>query len=45
MADWVEARRPVAPVVIFFKDAGFENDVAKTNVAKILDQRLNGRGP
>jgi hypothetical protein len=31
--------------MIFFKDAGFENDVAKTNVAKILDQRLNGRGP
>jgi adenine-specific DNA-methyltransferase len=45
MADWVEELAPVAPAMIFFKDAGFENDVAKTNVAKILDQRLNGRGP
>ena len=45
MADWVEELSPVAPAMIFFKDAGFENDVAKTNVAKILDQRLNGRGP
>lgn len=45
MADWVEELVPVAPTMIFFKDAGFENDVAKTNVAKILDQRLNGRGP
>ena len=45
MADWVEALSPVAKTMIFFKDAGFENDVAKTNVAKILDQRLNGRGP
>ncbi len=44
MADWVEELSPVAPAMIFFKDAGFENDVAKTNVAKILDQRLNGRG-
>ena len=45
MADWVEALSPVAKTMIFFKDAGFENDVAKTNVAKILEQRLNGRGP
>ena len=45
IADWVEALSPVAPTMIFFKDAGFENDVAKTNVAKILEQRLNGRGP
>jgi adenine-specific DNA-methyltransferase len=45
IADWVESLSPVAPAMIFFKDAGFENDVAKTNVAKILDQRLNGRGP
>jgi adenine-specific DNA-methyltransferase len=45
MADWVEELSPVAPTMIFFKDVGFENDVAKTNVAKILDQRLNGRGP
>ena len=45
MADWVEELAPVAPAMIFFKDAGFENDVAKTNVAKILDQRLNGRSP
>jgi len=45
IADWVETLSPVAPAMIFFKDAGFENDVAKTNVAKILDQRLNGRGP
>jgi adenine-specific DNA-methyltransferase len=45
IADWVEALSPVAPAMIFFKDAGFENDVAKTNVAKILDQRLSGRWP
>lgn len=45
IANWVEELAPVAPAMIFFKDAGFENDVAKTNVAKILDQRLNGRGP
>ena len=45
VADWVEALAPIAPAVIFFKDTSFENDVAKTNVAKILDQRLNGRGP
>lgn len=45
MAAWVEELEPVAPAMIFFKDAGFENDVAKANVAKILDQRLNGRGP
>jgi adenine-specific DNA-methyltransferase len=45
IADWLEELSPVAAAMIFFKDAGFENDVAKTNVAKILDQRLNGRGP
>lgn len=45
MASWVEELAPVAPAMIFFKDAGLENDVAKTNIAKILDQRLNGRGP
>ncbi|QIH74560.1 site-specific DNA-methyltransferase [Brevundimonas mediterranea] len=45
IGDWVETLSPITPVMIFFKDAGFENDVAKTNVAKILDQRLNDRGP
>lgn len=45
IADWVDTLSPITPAMIFFKDAGFENDVAKTNVAKILDQRLNGRGP
>ena len=31
--------------MVIFKDAGFENDVAKTNVDAILRQRLNGRAP
>ncbi|MBA3811308.1 MAG: type III restriction endonuclease subunit M [Caulobacteraceae bacterium] len=40
MAAWVLALEPVAQTTVFFKDAGFENDVAKTNVAAILEQRL-----
>ena len=40
MASWVEDLSPVTSTTIFFKDAGFENDQAKTNLAAILEQRL-----
>lgn len=40
IADWILQLNPVAATTIFFKDAGFENDVAKANVAAILEQRL-----
>jgi adenine-specific DNA-methyltransferase len=41
MAQWVLDLKPVAPTTIFFKDAGFQNDQAKTNVDAILRQRLD----
>ena len=40
IADWILRLKPVAATTVFFKDAGFENDVAKANVAAILEQRL-----
>lgn len=40
MAEWLLALTPAAPTTVFFKDYGFENDTAKTNVAAILEQRL-----
>lgn len=40
IADWIVRLNPVAATTVFFKDAGFENDVAKANVAAILEQRL-----
>lgn len=40
MAEWLLALTPSAPTTVFFKDSGFENDTAKTNVAAILEQRL-----
>ncbi len=40
VADWVKALKPPAQTTIFFKDSGFQNDVAKSNVAAILEQRL-----
>ena len=40
LADWVVELAPVAPTTIFFKDAGFDGDAAKANVAAILSQRL-----
>ena len=40
IADWILRLNPVAATTVFFKDAGFENDVAKANVAAILEQRL-----
>ncbi|RKE45888.1 MULTISPECIES: site-specific DNA-methyltransferase [unclassified Sphingomonas] len=43
IADWIIALNPVSAATIFFKDAGFENDVAKANVAAILDQRLDDK--
>jgi adenine-specific DNA-methyltransferase len=43
IADWIERLNPVSAATIFFKDAGFENDVAKANVAAILDQRLDDK--
>lgn len=43
IADWIEQLDPVAASTVFFKDAGFENDVAKANVAAILEQRLEDK--
>lgn len=43
IADWIERLDPVAASTVFFKDAGFENDVAKANVAAILEQRLEDK--
>jgi adenine-specific DNA-methyltransferase len=40
IADWIMRLNPVAATTVFFKDAGFEDDVAKANVAAILEQRL-----
>lgn len=40
IADWIKQLNPVAATTVFFKDAGFEDDVAKANVAAILEQRL-----
>jgi adenine-specific DNA-methyltransferase len=40
MSDWIFSLAPIAPTTVFFKDAGFENDQAKTNVAAVLEQRL-----
>lgn len=43
IADWIERLDPVAASSVFFKDTGFENDVAKANVAAILEQRLEDK--
>lgn len=43
IAAWTLQLNPVAATTIFFKDAGFENDVAKANVAAILEQRLEDK--
>lgn len=40
MADWIAELAPVTAATVFFKDAGFQDDQAKTNVAAILEQRL-----
>lgn len=40
IASWHARLAPVRQTTVFFKDSGFENDVAKTNVAEILRQRL-----
>ncbi len=45
LADWVVELDPAGAAMVIFKDAGFENDVAKANVDAILRQRLNGRAP
>lgn len=45
IAEWVLELNPIAPAYIFFRDVGFQNDVAKANVDAILRQRLNDRGP
>jgi adenine-specific DNA-methyltransferase len=44
ISDWIEQLDPVAPAVVIFRDSGFANDVAKTNVDAILRQRLRDRG-
>ena len=43
IADWIKRLDPVAATTVFFKDAGFENDVAKANVAALLEQRLEDK--
>lgn len=43
IADWIQRLNPVSAATIFFKDSGFENDVAKANVAAILEQRLDDK--
>jgi adenine-specific DNA-methyltransferase len=40
IADWTLRLNPVAATTMFFRDSGFESDVAKANVAAILEQRL-----
>lgn len=40
IADWHAELKPAAQTTIFFRDSGFENDVAKTNIAATLEQRL-----
>ena len=40
MAQWILALKPVAATTVFFKDAGFQNDQAKTNIDATLRQRL-----
>lgn len=43
IADWIERLNPVASATVFFKDTGFETDVAKANVAAILRQRVDDK--
>jgi adenine-specific DNA-methyltransferase len=43
IADWIEALNPIASATVFFRDSGFESDVAKANVAAILEQRLDAK--
>ena len=43
IADWTLRLNPVAATTMFFRDSGFENDVAKANVAAILEQRLEDK--
>ncbi len=45
IADWIIALNPVAPSVVFFRDIGFADNIAKANVDAILRQRLQKRGP
>lgn len=40
IVDWIGTLSPPAPTTVFFKDSGFDDDQAKTNVAAILEQRL-----
>jgi adenine-specific DNA-methyltransferase len=45
IADWIIALNPPAPAIVFFRDIGFADDVAKSNTDAILRQRLKDRGP
>lgn len=38
IVDWRDELDPVGEVSVVFRDSGFENDVAKSNVAAILEQ-------
>jgi adenine-specific DNA-methyltransferase len=39
IVNWRDDRDPAGEVSVVFRDSGFENDVAKSNVAAILEQR------
>lgn len=39
ITDWLEELDPVNEAQIVFRDSAFENDVTKTNIAAILEQR------
>lgn len=43
IADWVQELSPPNATTFFFKDAGFEDNRAKANLAAILEQRLGDR--
>ena len=39
IADWQEALDPARETTVVFRDSAFADDVAKTNLAAILEQR------
>ena len=39
IADWHDARAPAGETTVVFRDSAFADDVAKTNLAAILEQR------
>ena len=39
IAEWHDELAPAGDSTVVFRDSAFENDVAKTNLAAILEQR------